>query len=340
MIIGMYHIRKDPRKVTRTYLYAAIAKMEGFTFYYFTAKDVDFENRVINGKYYHHGRWKRNEFPFPDVIMNIAYPVNEKQLEIYNKLKEEIPFTSYSVGNKEEVYRRLSKSDEFSQYIIPYKEIKEVNDVFEFIDQYQKVIIKPVKGKHGDNVIYIENMFYHFLVKEASGEKNLNHNELITYLNQLIATQPLLVQKYINSRRKTGEPYDIRLLLHKTGTGKWKVDIYPKIGVKDKIITNVCKGGQVTILSNFLQNEFGDKYLDVENYLQVFALQFAEHFESLYKHSFSELGVDIGLDENMKIWLYEVNWHPGQIFIESRSAKNAVLYAAYVAKKYKKEVNE
>lgn len=72
----------------------------------------------------------------------------------------------------------------------------------------------------------------------------------------------------------------------------------------------------------------------MENYLQVFALQFARHFEELYNHKFSELGVDIGLDENRKIWIYEVNRrHPGQIFIESRWARNAVMYALYVAKK-------
>ena len=40
MLIGMFHIRKDPNKVSRAYLYSTIAGTKGMIFY-FTAKGVD-----------------------------------------------------------------------------------------------------------------------------------------------------------------------------------------------------------------------------------------------------------------------------------------------------------
>lgn len=333
----MYHTRKNPATVSRAYLYNAIAKMEGHTFYYFTARGVDFERKIIKGKHYVNGRWQSSEFPFPDVIMNVAYPRSEKQLEIYNRLLKKIPFTSYSVGNKMNVYEKIRKGRTFADYLIPYKVIETAEDVLKYLDKYKKVIVKPVKGKHGNNVYFIESMYQYYLIIDEKKTVNGRKSALIDLINELIGEDKYLVQKYIECKRKSGESYDIRLLLHKDGKGEWEVDIYPKLGTKDKIITNVSKGGQVTILRNFLKNEFGDSYKDMENYLVVFALQFAKHFESLYNHDFSELGIDIGLDENKKIWIYEVNWHPGQIFIESRWARNAVLYALYVGNKAKRK---
>ena len=65
MLIGMFHIRKDPNKVSRAYLYSTIARHEGHDFFYFTAKGVDFEKKEILGKHYSNGRWVTKRFPFP-----------------------------------------------------------------------------------------------------------------------------------------------------------------------------------------------------------------------------------------------------------------------------------
>ena len=116
--------------------------------------------------------------------------------------------------------------------------------------------------------------------------------------------------------------------------------IYPKIGFKHKVATNLGQGGKITELKTFLNIVFGDEYFDIMRYLEVFAIQFAEHFDTLYKHEFDELGIDIGLDEDKKIWIYEVNWRPGHIFLESKASYYTVKYANYLACKKGRKKDE
>ncbi|PEP84721.1 YheC/YheD family protein, partial [Bacillus pseudomycoides] len=51
-----------------------------------------------------------------------------------------------------------------------------------------------------------------------------------------------------------------------------------------------------------------------------------------------ELGIDVGIDEDQKLWLFEVNWRPGapSIFnLELDVVRNTIHYARYLANKNK-----
>ena len=113
MLIGMFHIRKDPNKVSRAYLYSTIARHEGHDFFYFTAKGVDFEKKEILGKHYSNGRWVTKRFPFPDVVINAANQNTPFQEETEDRLKTLLPFTSHPVGTKANVYRKILAGEKY-----------------------------------------------------------------------------------------------------------------------------------------------------------------------------------------------------------------------------------
>jgi glutathione synthase/RimK-type ligase-like ATP-grasp enzyme len=124
--------------------------------------------------------------------------------------------------------------------------------------------------------------------------------------------------------------------MQKNAEGVWSITtIYPRIGSKKRVVTNLSQGSQIVELDKFLRNEFHEEAEALKKKLSEFALGFTEHFESLYPYEFDELGIDIGFDEDKHIWIYEVNWRPGHVFIEVITAKNAVRYAIYLAKKLK-----
>jgi YheC/D like ATP-grasp len=340
MLIGMFHYRKNPEKVSRAYLYSAIAKAEGMDFVYFTSKGVNFNKRIITGYQYEAGEWLMRDFPFPDVIMNIVGPITKKQGDIYHRLKKEIPFTSFPTGTKLSVYNRIKKDGRFKDYLIPYKRLKQPIEVLSFLAKHQNIIIKPISGHHGNQVIRVEKGEQNYILHDGE-RKEMNQLELLDYMAGVLKNTKMLMQKFISCKRKTGETYDIRLHAQKDGTGKWKnTMIYPKIGATKKVATNLGQGGQITILKNFLENEFEDEAFNIQRQIEVFSIQFVKHFDELYKHVFDEIGIDIGLDAEGRIWIYEVNWRPGQMFFESKAAKNAVQYAKWVAKTTKEEVHE
>ena len=98
VLIGFMHYRKKP--TNKAYVYAAVAKAEGAELLYFSPGAVDFQKRKINGYIYTNGEWINITSDFPDVICNVIGFDKEKQKETINKLQEEIPFTSYSIGSK------------------------------------------------------------------------------------------------------------------------------------------------------------------------------------------------------------------------------------------------
>ncbi|WP_342454273.1 YheC/YheD family protein [Paenibacillus sediminis] len=72
----------------------------------------------------------------------------------------------------------------------------------------------------------------------------------------------------------------------------------------------------------------------MKRYLEQFALSLAQHLDKIYGKSFDELGIDVGLDSNRQIQLYEVNWRPGvppSFYYEIDVARNLIRYAIYLA---------
>jgi hypothetical protein len=334
MVIGMFHNRKNPNRVSRAFLYSALLKNEGADFFYFTAKGVDFTTRTIRGQYYEAGSWKEKVFPFPDVIINAANQTTEKQSRTEAELKKLIPFTSYPVGSKLDVYNRLYHSTVLKEYIIPYRQVKDPATVFAFLERHHKAVIKPIWGHHGEGLISVEKSADAYLVRQGNEESAVSQEELEKMI--LGFEKTMVIQRFIRCYLKNGTPYDFRIHMQKNRVGHWQITvIVPRVGSSRRVVTNLSQGSQMIDFFSFLKNEFEDEGHNVKRQLEIFALKFVKNFEALYPYQFDELGLDIGLDENHKIWLYEVNWRPGHVFIEVATAKKAVQYALYLAQKYK-----
>lgn len=247
---------------------------------------------------------------------------------------------SYPVGSKPSVYKRIINGGLYQQHVIPYRHLWKTQDLYDMLEKYGKVVIKPIRGHHGDYVTSIEKEDDIYYVREKYRSYRLLKTQLDDYINNICSRRRMLVQKFIKSELKTGEPYDYRMHLQKNKEGLWVVTIiFPRVASKGRVITNLSQGSQMIELARFLVNQFGDEANLVRKQLHDFALNFVKHFESLYPYQFDELALDVGFDENRKIWIYEVNWRPGHIFIEVETARNAIGYAMYLARK-KKEKNE
>ncbi|MCM2531950.1 YheC/YheD family protein [Neobacillus pocheonensis] len=338
--IGMLHYRKDPVKLFKTYMYAAAAKMEGVNFFYFTPSRVNLEQKRIRGVFYENGKWIEREVGYPDVVFNAGGTITTKQDEIVDALQKEIPFTSHPIGDKMSVYKRIKKSGQFTQYLIPSEELVRVTTVFLYLNKYKSIIIKPVSGAKGEGIIYIEKQDKNFFLKTDEMELHFSEQELKEWIAELLLLDEMyLIQPFIQSKTKTGLPFDFRLHVQKNEQGKWVITtIYPRIA-NSGVVSNISLGGYTSYLPGFLKQQFDEEFYNVQRYLEVFAIQFSTHFDSLYDEPLDELGIDVGMDENKKIWIYEVNWRPGTpvlFYLEMDVAKRTIEYAVYLAQQSRK----
>ncbi len=352
-IIGMLHHRLDPQTVIKSYAFAAVAKAEGAQFFYFTPKSVNFDNRSIRGKVYENGTWHERMMPFPDVIYNAGSPEKlSVSKDIIEKLKKEIPFTTYSIGNKWNVMKRLKEAKEFDKYLIPSEIVENVDLFHKFISFYKKVVFKPIDGRKGKRIYFISKVGRaNFEVKKDTEITIYSKAQLDDLIRGQLSTGTFIVQPYIQSRTKSGQIYDFRLHVQKNGEGKWVITtIYPRIAPNGSIIPNINNGGFTNYLDPFLEQEFKEEAYDIRRMLEHFSLSLAQHLDEIQMAQFGEvideIGIDIGLDEHQKIWMYEVNWRPGcppAFYLELDVVINTIKYAMYLASNHtqiKREIKQ
>ncbi|MBU8879959.1 YheC/YheD family protein [Bacillus sp. FJAT-29790] len=332
--IGMLHYRYNPEKVKKAFAFASVAKMEGADFSYFSYKCIDFEQRKINGWVYESGNWIQKEIEFPEVIINISSPRTKKQSAIKNQLKDFAIFTSHPVGNKMTVYNKVLSGEKFADYLIPSTQIKSGKDVLPFFQEYQKLVIKPLSGHHGKNVMFIEETSDDsYQLTDGSVKKIYKEKLLTLFINRLIREKKYLLQPFIECKTRAGLTYDFRIHVQKNRNGEWEINlIYPRISGNSKMISNISSGGYRGELVPFLIEEFGDDYLEIKECIEQFALTFSTHFDKLYDHPFDELGIDVGIDHSHKLWIYEVNWRPGSKHREFEVAKRLIPYCINLCK--------
>ncbi len=349
-IIGMLHHRLDPTTVIKSYAYAAVAKAEGAEFFYFTPKSVDFDKRSIRGKVYENGEWHERIMPFPDVIYNAGSPEKlSVSKEIIEKLKEEIPFTTYSIGNKWNVMKRLQEAKEFDKYLIPSEIVKNIDVFHKFMAFHRKVVFKPIDGRKGKGIYFISKAGKtNYEVRKDSENSVYSKSQLDELIRGQLSTGTFIMQPYIQSVTKSGQVYDFRLHVQKDGEGKWVITtVYPRIAPFGSIIPNINNGGFTNYLDPFLEQEFKEQAYDIRRMLEHFSLALAQHLDEIQMVKFGEvideIGIDIGLDEQQKIWMYEVNWRPGcppAFYLELDVVINTIRYAMYLAKNQKQMERE
>ncbi|MGG2107256.1 YheC/YheD family protein [Lysinibacillus pakistanensis] len=352
-IIGMLHHRLDPTTVIKSYAYAAVAKAEGAQFFYFTPKSIDFNKRSIRGKVYENGEWLEKIMPFPDVVYNAGSPEKlSVSKEIIDKLKDEIPFTTHSIGNKWNVMKRLKEAKEFDKYLIPTEVVKNAELFHKFFTYYKKVVFKPIDGRKGKGIYFITKAgSTNFEVRKDSEKRLYSKHQLDELIKGQLATGTFIMQPYIQSKTKAGQVYDFRLHVQKNGEGKWVITtIYPRIAPAGSIIPNINNGGFTNYLDPFLEQEFKEEAFDIRRMLEHFSLTLAQHLDEIQMVQFGEvideIGIDVGLDEQQKIWMYEVNWRPGcppAFYLELDVVINSIRYAMYLAKnqkQVKKEISQ
>ncbi len=83
-------------------------------------------------------------------------PKTEDQTKILRRLKKYAIFTSFPVGNKMKVYKKVKKAKEFASYLIPSTTLLKSEQLISFLKNQPRAVLKPLSGNHGKKVFFIE----------------------------------------------------------------------------------------------------------------------------------------------------------------------------------------
>ena len=331
MIVGFLRKANTPGHMAK--LLAIMCKHEGIDLVYFTPENVSIETGKINGKMLIHREWINVETNLPKFIdINPNFLINKKYHGVMKYLKSNTLLSSDKRVPlpKDELYR--FKNDPYvSRYLIPTENIESMENIKSFVDMYEKVVIKPIRSSQGKNVFILAKEGSKFVLGKNKEEKILSEREFENFFWKQINSNGYIVQKYITSRNKQGDPFDCRIHVEKNGKGKWaNPRNFIRIGVGQKVISNVNQGGGISNIRKFLKSNYGHNWEVIYNEIRKLAQILPYKIEEMLKKKYMTFGFDIGIDEKGDLYIFEVNSFPIVSPMKSEIAMVRSRYYKYV----------
>lgn len=319
MRVGFLRFDQNPTIKVRAIAY--ICYYHNIDFFYFQPEDVDFTNKKIKGRFFVNEKWQERETDFPDLIDNA--PSIGKYRDFYAEMTKFVPMMCFRIGNKQKIQDILEKDGEFSHILINTEEVTNFDSFKLFLDKHQVIILKPSGGNMGRNIIKISNNNQEYKVETDE------RMEVINQIKQWFEENDFrgyIQQEYVHSLTKNNLPFDIRIHVRRGKNKNWNVvKVYPRIGINQNVTSNISQGGSISKLVGFLRHNYRD-YESIQIKLNQFARDFPKYFQKFYNYDLDALGIDIGLDQDGNLKLFEVNTYPGSNFLDIEDSIVRVQY--------------
>ena len=142
-----------------------------------------------------------------------------------------------------------------------------------------------------------------------------------------------LVQKAIPLALHQQTPFDLRILVQKNRRGHWEVaGMGIRVAGRNRITTHVPQGGRIEQVDKILGHLFPGNVEEIKEQVEQLALLTAHVLEEHYRR-LGEFSLDMGLDQDGRLWLFEANAKPMKFDeedIRQRSLFNLIDYAQYL----------
>lgn len=313
MLIGVYH-RSDPfESVGRHRIDALIAEAErqGIELCFFNVNGIDTERGTVTASHPHNGQFHQRETPYPDVVLNESPELSAMRPEQEKALRAQVPFAVHLIGNKESVTHSLQT--DLAEFLLPTEKLESPASAEKMLKLHGDIILKPSDGRRGGGIVRVQaeaDGRYRFdESKGASRSKDLR--ELRKSFRSLIAKQSYLIQPYLPTLTAQNEPLDYRVHVQRDGDGEFRVTrTYARVGRPGGFISNLSAGGRSPDLEETLRSLHGEEADRMRTRLEQTALRLAEAVNRPYPFLCNELGIDLLMNEQGRIYFLEANASP------------------------------
>ncbi|MBP1966595.1 YheC/YheD family protein [Paenibacillus aceris] len=215
-----------------------------------------------------------------------------------------------TIGSKWVKTKVLLLNKELRKFV-PDTKIYNQTNLLAMLNKHKMVYVKPTNGSAGHGVIRVEKRDKYSFQSGQTARSFPTFLGLYTALNKSKLNRTYLIQQGIHLLTHQNRIFDIRIMVQKNAKRAWETTGYiGRVAHPRKIVTNFHNSGKPLpleiLLSSYLKNE---KKKDYIKSLQHLGYQIAAHYQKVYP-GFKEIGIDIGIDKNLKPWVLEVNTAP------------------------------
>lgn len=288
----------------------------GGLIYAFSPKSINWDRNEAFGLYYNtaSAEWEYGCFPLPEVIYRRDFHSDPSYIQKLIAFTGGRLFNSYRF-TKMELYDYLSLFEETNGFLPPTEPSVNFEQVSKFISRHRKVILKPVDLSRGRGMCIIEKFDSFYQVTDYRYKQQITSIlsdqsalEQFFSLNQDFFHK-YLIQKYLNLAKIGNAIFDIRVVMQKHEDKTWGCTGIECRASSNSHITNISRGGFALTLEEALQKAFVKEYEFLPDRIIQLCRVICEKLDEI-GHHFAELGIDIAVDENKRIWLIEANVFP------------------------------
>lgn len=233
--------------------------------------------------------------------------------------------------DKHTLLERLKQDDKFSHLVIPSIRSEEFDNIIKFLDRHEAVVLKPIYSDKGRGVYKLFRDDDSYVLSYLMKDRYFNKKELEGYFNEFIRGKNYVCQKYVSSRTKQGDPFDCRIHVQKAEKGEWAVlKNYIRIGIGQKVISNVNQGGGISDLVPFLKANFENQWKEISKDIKELTETLPSKIESLIDSPTMAFGFDIAITRNGELYLFEANRAPAVKTVLARTSRLRIQYYEYI----------
>jgi glutathione synthase/RimK-type ligase-like ATP-grasp enzyme len=316
---------------------------EGGIFYLSNFKNYD--NNKIEGYYFENGKVVKGNFALPDVVYNrIHLRYNEKKLtHIFKFLNSKsIPYFNDKYLDKWELHNFIYSFPHLRPFVPETLFLNDTNDLSYMLNLYDCIFLKPTSGSQGRSIYKISKLDKGGYILETSFDTSTDPQEvnnipqLFKKIKRKISNRPYIIQRGIKLLNWNDRNFDIRVLCHQIDEHHWKITHYvARVSHPDKIVSNIAQGGEVQPLDVVLLTSFNQKKsVQIKKFIKEVCIDISTSLNGVLSGIYAEFGIDIGLDEEGKPWIIEVNTKPSKNVTSTNNVIRPSVYSIYHACNY------
>ncbi|ALC80594.1 MULTISPECIES: YheC/YheD family endospore coat-associated protein [Bacillus] len=290
----------------------------------FTPFDLSPDSMLINALSYHtpSGQWNDSTIEIPEFIYDRCFygrdSLSKKAKPIVDWLKKypKTTFLGYGLADKWTIQNYLQSHADLKAYLPDTSLVSGFSHIADLLMKEKACVLKPVSGGGGRGVILLEfrdkttKATYHFgKNKQIKRFASLNALELWT---KKVLLHSYMIQPYLSIQDKNGYPCDIRILLQKTKNGKWaSVGKAVRKGYQYGFLSNLNGGAEILKFDEWFRSLPKMQQALLLDDIDTISTHVPQVLEEKHGPLF-ELGLDICLANDGKVWLFDVNSKPGR----------------------------
>lgn len=280
----------------------------------FSTDGIDFENHTIRGYFYNPdmeksgGVWQEGILPVPDSIFTRTVLRKDTEYRL-KKLTANRLFNS-CYFDKWELYKMLSRVDSVGNHIPDTRPLKSTDDVYEMLEKHGSVYIKLLNGTLSRGLFKVSKTKDTYAFQDKQGNlilENADKERADSFIINIIKGHKYLVQQALHPLAVDGRHMDLRVIMQKDHTKQWGcTGIISFVGTQRSICSNwgyeLTMEDVFTRRLNYSQEEYFKKRTEIINVCKN-----ACEALDIKGENFGDLGIDVLVDESLKVWILEAN---------------------------------